>query len=315
MIRPYLRRRSRENSYWYMGHLSSALVTGDDTGGALALFDVTIRAGMEPPAHVHSREEEAIFVLDGRIDGWSGNTRLSAGPGELVNLPNQKPHGWKLTPGSDGQTGRGLVLVVPGAMEAFFRRFSEPAPTLTLPDVHENAYAAKMQESLPQMIADAAEFGIQWMPPDYVPALRDTPNEAHPCLDVLGERFRPLAVSAETAGAFTAFEWTSPAQSILPYHLHREADEVFYVLEGEIAITAGEDFAVVAQPGDCVFLPKGMPHTHRATGGRPSRAFQILTPGGVETALAEVAALSPEEVTPERLAIIAERGGVQLLPG
>ena len=56
------------------------------------------------------------------------------------------------------------------------------------------------------------------------------------------------------ASPFSAMEWLSPAQSGLPKHLHHDADEVFYILEGAVAITAGDDFSVVATPGDFVFL-------------------------------------------------------------
>ena len=146
------------------------------------------------------------------------------------------------------------------------------------------------------------------------PYLRPSAPDKLSSLAVLGEGFAPLALAAETGGALTIMLWTSPAGSQLPKHLHQDADEAFFVLEGQLAITAGEDFAVVAQPGDFIFLPKGVAHTHRATGGQPARAFQVLTPGGVENGLAEVAALTPEEVTPQRIGEIAARANMILLP-
>lgn len=314
MIRPYIRRRSLDNSYWYMGHLSSALATSADTGGSLSIFDVTIRPGMEPPAHVHSREAEAIYLFEGSLNGWAGETPLCAGAGEVANLPNHEPHGWKALPGPDGQTARGLLILVPSDLEDYFLRFSEPAQELNLPNVAENQYAAKMQQSIGQMIADAAEFGIQWMPPDYVPTLSDAPKMPRPCLSLLGEQFKPLTLAVETGGAFTALEWTSPVGSQLPRHCHEDADEAFYVLDGAIDFQTDGGFAVTAQPGDFVFLPKGLPHIHRATNGAPSCAFQILTPGGLEAAIAEAAALPPDQVTPEILAAIAARCNLTLLP-
>jgi len=314
MILPYLRRRTLAHSHWYMGHLSSGLATHDDTGGALTVLEVNMRPGMEPPAHVHSREAEAIFVLDGGIEGWAGNRRISAGPGEIANLPNGEPHGWKVTAGADGKSIRGLLILAPSGLESFFERYSVPAQSLELPEVDVNQYAIDMQQNVGKMIADGAEFGIQWMPPDYTPALDDAPVFAKPCLHVLGEHFEPLALAVETGGSFTAMIWHSPVESQMPKHRHNTADEAFYVLDGEVAITAGERFSVIARPGDFVFLPKGLPHTHRSHGGKPSRALQIVTPGGVETALAEVAALAPHEITIERLMEIAERGQITLLP-
>jgi quercetin dioxygenase-like cupin family protein len=146
------------------------------------------------------------------------------------------------------------------------------------------------------------------------PYLRPSAPDQLTSLVVLGEGFSPLATAAETGGALTVMLWTSPEGSQLPKHLHQDADEAFFVLEGQLAITVGESFSVVALPGDFVFLPKGIAHSHRATGGQVARAFQILTPGGVEVGLAEVATLSPEEATPQRLAECAARANLLLLP-
>ncbi|MGC4047465.1 MAG: cupin domain-containing protein [Armatimonas sp.] len=315
MSRPYVRRRAQDNSWWYMGHLSTVLAMPEDTDGSMGVFDVTIRAGMEPPPHVHSREVEAIFLLDGYLEGFAGNQRLCAGPGELVNLPMNQPHGWKITAGNDGVSARGLVIAVPGAFGHYFRRFSEPCEKLALPDVNNNAYQAKMQADIGGMIADAAEFGIEWMPPGYMPPTLQTLPARPACLNVLGEQFQPLALSGETGGHYAAMIWTSPAQSQLPCHRHEDADEAFYVLEGRIAIQTEDDFWVIAEPGDFVFLPRGVAHRHNAAGGAPARAFQLLTPGGVEGGLAEVAALPPQEINFPALAEIAERYRLTLLPG
>ena len=310
MSQPYLRRRALDNSHWYMGHLASALATTADSGGILAISDITLRGDTAPPAYCLAHEEEALFILDGRFEGWAGGTRLSGEPGDLLYLPKGQPHAWSAQPGADGATARALAIAVPGTLANLYARCSEPAQSLTLPDPDPQ----KLQEVAAQMRAGAEEFGITWMPSGYTPAALSDPAPPLPCLPLLGEQFRPLAVAAQTNGAFTAMEWLSPAQSGLPKHLHQDADEVFYILEGAVAITAGDDFSVVATPGDFVFLPKGLAHTHRATGGQPSRAFQLLTPGGIEAGLAEVAALAPEETTPQRLAECAARANLILFP-
>lgn len=95
------------------------------------------------------------------------------------------------------------------------------------------------------------------------PYLRPSAPDKLSSLAVLGEGFAPLAL----------------AGSQLPKHLHQDADEAFFVLEGQ-----------------------------------PARAFQVLTPGGVENGLAEVVALTPEEVTPQRIGEIAARANMILLP-
>jgi quercetin dioxygenase-like cupin family protein len=147
MTRPFIQRRTLENSHWYMGHLSSVLASTAHTDGALAVYELTLRPGMEPPPHLHQREDELIFMREGTLEGFSGETRLCAGPGELVVLPRNQPHGWTVTPGSDGKTAHGLVILVPGAMEGYFSRYSTPATTLALPELTDSAYAAQLARS------------------------------------------------------------------------------------------------------------------------------------------------------------------------
>ena len=297
-----------------MGHLFSNLAASEETAGALCVAEVTMRPGMEPPPHVHRREAELLFILDGTLEGFCGDTPICARPGELVVLPKDKPHGWRVSAGKDGISARALLILVPGATGEYFRRQSIPAAALTLPDMGDNQYAKKMQQDLPQMIADAAEFEIEWMPPGYAPTLQAAPAEPKPALNVLGETFQPLAASWETGGALTAILWTSPDESLVPRHVHHESDEAFYILEGEAAVTVGDDFCVIARPGDFVFLPKNIPHSHRSHNGKPARALQLLTPGGIEGGLAEVAALLPQELTPQAVGEIAGRYNLSLLP-
>lgn len=306
--RPYIRRRSRENSYWCLGNLTSVLAATADTDGVLAVLESTLRPGLELPAHVHAREEEAVFVLDGHLDGWAGETAIAAGPGEMVVFPRDVPHAYQVRPGADG-TARALTILVPGALQEFFLNYARPAPALALPDSDRPALREADQARIQ---ADAAAFGIAWMPPASSLAVRRAPSSSS-CLALWGERFRPLALSGQTLGAFTALLWTSPAQSRLPRHLHHDADEAFYVLDGAVEF-ATDRWSAVGYPGDFVFLPQGVAHRHRAAAGRSSCALQLLAPGGIEEALAEIAALPPASVTLERLAAIAERYGLTLLP-
>lgn len=52
---PMLTNRSKENSYWYIGHLMSLLLTSKETNGQFALLRATERKGFEPPPHTHTR--------------------------------------------------------------------------------------------------------------------------------------------------------------------------------------------------------------------------------------------------------------------
>ena len=48
--------------------------------------------GAEPPAHTHSREDEAVYVFSGRADFWVEEAKFEAGPGSWVFLPRGLEH-------------------------------------------------------------------------------------------------------------------------------------------------------------------------------------------------------------------------------
>ncbi|MDB4883020.1 MAG: cupin protein [Gemmatimonadetes bacterium] len=85
------------------------------------------------------------------------------------------------------------------------------------------------------------------------------------------------ATSEETDHAFTLFEELSQRGKVTPLHVHPEADETFYVLEGEIVIfVAGEERRVGA--GGMASCPRGIPHALMVT-SEVARLLTIVTPG------------------------------------
>jgi quercetin dioxygenase-like cupin family protein len=56
---------TRTMAEWHMGSLFEWHVDGPSRGGALSLAEVRVRAGGEPPLHVHAREDEIFYVLEG----------------------------------------------------------------------------------------------------------------------------------------------------------------------------------------------------------------------------------------------------------
>ena len=73
-----------------------------------------------------------------------------------------------------------------------------------------------------------------------------------------------------------------------PRHIHHAEDETFVVLSGEVEFwVAGE--RLLRGPGEAAFVPRGVEHTFRVVGDRPSRHLVILTPGGFEGFFREMA--------------------------
>ena len=103
---------------------------------------------------------------------------------------------------------------------------------------------------------------------------------------LLTDLFTFKVVGDDTNGAYSVAEVTAGPELGPPPHIHRRADESFYILEGTFDFTlAGQAFSATA--GSFVHLPKGVVHTHRAGGGRPAKAIVIQSPAGVERFIEE----------------------------
>jgi len=63
------------------------LATGEDTNGKYALWEAIVPPGGGPPSHVHSREEEGFYILEGEITFHIGGERIMTTAGMFANMP------------------------------------------------------------------------------------------------------------------------------------------------------------------------------------------------------------------------------------
>jgi quercetin dioxygenase-like cupin family protein len=115
-------------AYVSVGELITVLAGAEQTGGSFGLMESVLAKGAEPPPHVHHREDESFFVLDGALTVRVGDESFSARPGSFVFCPRDVPHLLTL----ESAEVRTLTLVTPGGLESFFIDIGEPAPTRTL---------------------------------------------------------------------------------------------------------------------------------------------------------------------------------------
>ena len=122
------------------------------------------------------------------------------------------------------------------------------------------------------------------------------------------------AEGAQTGGALGVVEQIVPPGLGSPYHIHRNEDEAFYVLEGAIRFFSGTRSWVLG-PGGFAFLPRGIPHGFRTEGDAPSRSLILATPAGFEDFVAELSAPTPPVGPPDmdRLMATAGRYGLEIL--
>ena len=120
------------------------------------------------------------------------------------------------------------------------------------------------------------------------------------------------AADSETGGAFTLLEAAEPPNFGPPLHIHTNAAEAFYVLEGEYHIYIDE--GVHACPtGSFIFIPAGTRHGFRV-GDVPSRKLNLYTPAAMVGYFDELSgALLAGDADPTSLDDIARRHGMEVI--
>src|SRR5260370_38740078 len=111
-----------------VGDVYRFLATGEDTNGKYALWEAIVPPGGGPPLHVHSREEEGFYVLEGEITFQVGDKCLVASAGMFANMPVGTPHSFK---NESGKPAKMLISVAPAGLERRFFEFGVPLPELS----------------------------------------------------------------------------------------------------------------------------------------------------------------------------------------
>ena len=82
---------------WALGAMFERLASGAETGGAFGMSLVTQPAGTATPLHVHTREAEAFYVLDGSLTYRAGEQTHRLSAGSFIYLPSGVPHAFRVT--------------------------------------------------------------------------------------------------------------------------------------------------------------------------------------------------------------------------
>jgi quercetin dioxygenase-like cupin family protein len=104
-----------------------------------------------------------------------------------------------------------------------------------------------------------------------------------------GRSFALKLLGRDTGESIMMFEETLPAGTTSLHHLHRDSDEVAWVLAGEFTFKIGDEVAV-GGPGTCAFMPRNVPHAWKNSGSETARVLFLYTPaaaGGLVEALSE----------------------------
>ncbi len=127
-----------------LGDLYRFLVAREHTNGAFAVFETTATPGLPGPPHIHHREDEAMYVLEGELELSVEGSTSRAGSGAFVSIPRGTLHTWRNV---GNAPARILGMMTPGGFEDFFEEVGEPVedpyrPPAGPPDVGKVLAAA-----------------------------------------------------------------------------------------------------------------------------------------------------------------------------
>ncbi len=132
-LKPVAVARDEGEARWWFGSLAVIKATAADTGGQMTIVEITNPPGFAGPLHVHYREDESFWLLEGDVTFEVGDTTIAAHAGDYVFGPRDIPHRYTV-----GDTGcRMLFIMTPGGFEDLVIAMSEPARSRTLPPPSE----------------------------------------------------------------------------------------------------------------------------------------------------------------------------------
>ena len=155
---PVINRPPQGRTLAIVGDVYRFLATGEDTNGAYALFEAVVLPGGGPPPHVHSREEEAFYVLEGELVFYVGEERHVMTAGMFANMPVGTRHAFK---NESNQPAKMLISVAPAGLERMFFEVGVPLPsgaTTALPPT---------RAEIEKLLAIAPQYGIEIQVPHH----------------------------------------------------------------------------------------------------------------------------------------------------
>jgi DNA-binding transcriptional MerR regulator len=132
------------------GEWNDCKVSSQDTKGAMCIFEFTGSGG--GPRHLHQKQDEWIYVIDGELDLVVGAERLRLTAGESIFIPRKTPHLWACM---SGRPAKIINVYQPaGKMEEFFRELSVFKNLPTREDVINKTYTQEQVQALDRLFRD-----------------------------------------------------------------------------------------------------------------------------------------------------------------
>lgn len=141
-----------------VGDVYRFLATGADTDGKYAQWEAIVSPGGGPPPHVHQREEEGFFVIEGEITFQIGDQRVVATAGMFANMPIGVTHCFK---NETDRPARMIITVAPAGLEDMFFQVGVPVPE------GSTTAAPPTPAEIEKLVALAPQYGVEILLPSH----------------------------------------------------------------------------------------------------------------------------------------------------
>src|SRR5262245_4341940 len=151
-MKPTIRSTKQGRTVAVVGDVYRFLATGEETNGKYALFEAIVGPGGGPPPHVHRREEEGFYILEGEITFTVNGERIVATAGMFANVPVGTLHSFK---NETSQPAKMLISVAPAGLEKMFLEVGVPlaeGATTVVPPT---------KEEIDRLLAVAPKYGVE----------------------------------------------------------------------------------------------------------------------------------------------------------
>jgi quercetin dioxygenase-like cupin family protein len=135
-----------EGDRWNVGGPITCKISSQQTGAAYTVLEFILNPGGGPPLHVHQREDELFYVVDGQCTVGTKEQSYPAPAGTIVRFPKGTPHFFR----NEGSTPCTLLITaIPGGLDLYFAEIAA-------------ALAANQPETIP---AINHKYKIDFSPP------------------------------------------------------------------------------------------------------------------------------------------------------
>jgi len=114
---------------WFIDNLARVHVAAEETDGRSSLVELAGPRGDMPPLHVHHRDDETFYVLDGTLTLFQPGAEIVLDAGSAFRAERGIPHAYRV----ESETARWLAISEPGGFDSFVLEASVPAGADELP--------------------------------------------------------------------------------------------------------------------------------------------------------------------------------------